>query len=119
MLLGSPDAGKEAPGRLARLWCNRSGGDLALGVGTDLPDALHALEQDLLSASPVGAQVSQHPCEVCAMKALVRVVAGSPKAVSVLDGHLLAGDDFQVEWREEQFHFTAEWTRKADTLAPR
>jgi hypothetical protein len=100
------------------LCCDRTQQDLAIGVGSCLLDALCSLEEDLLRPTPIGPQVSQCPCWVCASNALVPIVAGSPQAASVLDGHLLARRDFWVEWREGQFHFLAEWTRKADTLTP-
>jgi hypothetical protein len=54
LLACSADAGKGVPGRLARLWCDQTQLDLALGAGPSLPDALRSLEQDLLSENPVG-----------------------------------------------------------------
>ncbi len=111
------DANKGAPGRLAWLWCERTRVDLALGAGPTFAEALQALEQDLLSATPIGPQVSQPGnCWVCAMNALVPAVAGSGEAVSALDGFLLASREFHVNWHEGQFHFTAQWTRRADAL---
>jgi hypothetical protein len=116
LLDAAPDAGKGAPGRLVRVWSESAGEDLALGVGPTLPDALHAAEQDLLSADPVGTQVSRCSCWVCAMNDRVPVVAGAPAAASVLDGHILALWQFTVRSDGARFALVTEWSRQADRI---
>lgn len=119
LLVCEADVGKPGPGRIARLWSEQTKADLAIGLGHTLPEALHALEQDLLSASPVGPHVSEHSdCWVCAMNAFFPVVSGSAEAVSALDGHLLARRSFEVKWQEGRFHFTSRWVRAANRLTP-